>query len=146
MPDLWFYGILNFLRNGRGWSNFRKIQAIDLKRCTNMLYRSRNFGFEFGQNRLKYSNFFRCKIFWEFSRKLSNLGKFRFLEWRYWLKFATKFCENWWRPLNLRRIWIFQFFYRNIKLKNSIYLRRFVCEEAKIKQHTLYHSVCKMRF
>ena len=54
-----FYGILNFLKKGRGSSNLRKIRAMILKLHTNILYRSRNFGIEFGQNRLKRSNFFR---------------------------------------------------------------------------------------
>ena len=31
MPDLWFYGILNFLKKGRGSSNFGKIRTIVLK-------------------------------------------------------------------------------------------------------------------
>ena len=66
MPDFWFYGILNFLKKGRGSSNFRKIQAIVLKLHINILHPSRNFGIEFGQNRLRRSNFFRFWIFWEF--------------------------------------------------------------------------------
>ena len=45
------------------WDNFRKILAIVLKLHTNMLYRSRNFGIEFGQNRLKRSNFSKFCIF-----------------------------------------------------------------------------------
>ena len=51
--------ILNFLKKGRGSSNFRKIRAIVLKLHTNILHPSRNFGTEFGQNQLKRSNFFR---------------------------------------------------------------------------------------
>ena len=31
MPDLWFYEILNFLKNGHVSSNFRKIWAVVLK-------------------------------------------------------------------------------------------------------------------
>ena len=54
-----FYRILNFKKKGRGSSNFRKILAIVLKLHTNILYRSRNFGIEFGQNPFKRSNFFR---------------------------------------------------------------------------------------
>ena len=50
---------LNFLKKGRGSSNFRKIRAIVLKLHTNILHPPRNFGIEFGQNRLKRSNFFR---------------------------------------------------------------------------------------
>ena len=56
---LWIIWILvNFLKKGRGSSNFRKIRAIVLKLHTNILYRSKNFGIEFGQNRLWRSNFF----------------------------------------------------------------------------------------
>ena len=54
---------LNFLKKGRGSSNFRKIRAIVLKLHTNILHPSRNFGIELGQNRLKHSNFFRFRIF-----------------------------------------------------------------------------------
>ena len=57
--DLCFYGILNFLKKGRGSSNFRKTRAIVLKLHTIILHPSRNFGIEFGQNSLKHSNFFR---------------------------------------------------------------------------------------
>ena len=56
---IYFYGILNFLKKGRGSSYFRQIRAIVLKLHINILYRSRNFGIEFGQSRLKRSNFFR---------------------------------------------------------------------------------------
>ena len=56
MPDWWFYGILNFLKKGRGSSNFSKIRTIVLKLHTNIEYRSRNFAIEFGQNWLKHSN------------------------------------------------------------------------------------------
>ena len=45
------YGISNFLKKGRGSSNFRKIRAIVLKLHTNISHPSRNFGIEFGQNR-----------------------------------------------------------------------------------------------
>ena len=38
MPDFWFYGILNFLKKGRGSSNFRKIRATVLKLDTNTIY------------------------------------------------------------------------------------------------------------
>ena len=48
-----------FFKKRRGSSNFRKIRAIVLKPHTNILYRSRNFSIEFGQNRLERSNFFR---------------------------------------------------------------------------------------
>ena len=53
---LWYF---EFLKKGRGSSNFRKIQAVVLKLHTNILHPSRNFGIEFGQSRLKHSNFFR---------------------------------------------------------------------------------------
>ena len=48
-----------FLKKGRGSSKFRKIRAVPLKLPTNILHPPRNFGIEFGQNRLKRSNFFR---------------------------------------------------------------------------------------
>ena len=38
MPDLWFYGILNFWKKGRVSSNLRKIRDIVLKLHTNMVY------------------------------------------------------------------------------------------------------------
>ena len=66
MRDLWFYGILNFLKKGRSSSNFRKIRAIVLKLHTNILYRSRNFGIEFSQNRLRRSNLFYIEFFENF--------------------------------------------------------------------------------
>ena len=92
MPDLWFYGILNFLKKGRGSSNFRKIRAIVLKLHTNILHPSRNFGIEFGKNLLKRSNFFRFWIFWEFFQNgltqanfdlssLNFVGKCTYTEW-----------------------------------------------------------------
>ena len=46
-----------FFEKRRGSSNFRKIRAIVLKLHTNILHPSRNFGIEFSQNPLKYSNF-----------------------------------------------------------------------------------------
>ena len=52
-----------FFEKGRGSSNFRKIRAIVLKLHTNILHPSRNFGIEFGQNRLNHSNFFKFSIF-----------------------------------------------------------------------------------
>ena len=48
-----------FFEKKRGSSNFRKIRAIVIKLHTNILHPSRNFSIEFGQNRLKHSNFFR---------------------------------------------------------------------------------------
>ena len=67
MPDLWFYGILNFFKNGLDSSNFHKIRAIVLKLHTNMLYPSKNFGIELDRNWLKPSIFFR---FWFFENFL----------------------------------------------------------------------------
>ena len=48
-----------FFEKGRGSSNFRKIRAMVLKLHTNILHPSRNFGIEFGQNRLSNSGIFR---------------------------------------------------------------------------------------
>ena len=64
---MWVYGILNLKKNGRGSSQFHIILVIILTLHTDILYWSRNFGIEFGPNRLKRSNFFRFWIFWEFS-------------------------------------------------------------------------------
>ena len=83
MPDLWFYGILNFLRKGRGSSNFRKIRAIVLKLHINILHRSRNFGIKFGQNRLERSNFFRFWIFWEFLENCLTQANFDLSSWNF---------------------------------------------------------------
>ena len=80
---LWFYGILNFLKKGRGSSNFRKIRAIVLKLHTNILHPSRNFGIEFGQNRLKRSNFFRFWIFWEFFHNCLTQANFYLSSWNF---------------------------------------------------------------
>ena len=76
MPDLWFYGIINFFKKGRGSSNFRKIRAIVLKLHTNILCRSRKFGIESGQNRLKRSNSFRFWIYSEFSQNCITQADF----------------------------------------------------------------------
>ena len=105
MPDLWFDGILNFLKNVRGSSNFRKIRAIVLKLHTNILYRSRNFGIEFGHNRLKHSNFARFWIFWEFSQNFVR---------KYWVMCDTKFYKNRTKPL-FTFLNFLNFFYRDIK-------------------------------
>ena len=53
-----------------------KIWAIVLKSHTNILHPSRNFGIEFGQNRLKRSNFFRFWIFWEFFQNCLTQANF----------------------------------------------------------------------
>ena len=131
--DLWNF---EFFEKGRGGPNFRKIRAIVLKLHTNILHPSRNFGIEFGQNRLKHLNFFRFWIFWEFFFKLSNSGKFWFIE--------LKFCANtdWCLIPNFIRIVgdlqildEFDFFFIvTSSYKNSMYPRSFLCEEAKIKQ------------
>ena len=93
MPDLWFYGILNFLKKGRGNSNFRKIRAIVLKLHTNILHPSRKFGIEFGQNRLKRSNFFRYWIFWEFFQNCLTQANFDLSSWNFVRKCTnTEWC------------------------------------------------------
>ena len=65
MPKLEFYGISNCLKNVCGSSNFRKIWNIIRKLHTNIIYRSRTYGIEFRQNRLKRWNFWRFCIFWK---------------------------------------------------------------------------------
>ena len=77
-----FMGFWIFWKKGRGSSNFRKIWAIFLKPHTNILYRSRNFGIEFGPNPLKRSNFFRFWIFWEFSNCLTQ-ANFDLSSWNF---------------------------------------------------------------
>ena len=89
--DNWFYGILSFLKKGRGSSNFRKIRAIVLKLHTNILHRSRKFGIEFGQNRLERSNFFRFWIFWEFFQNRLTQANFDLSSWNFVGK-CTKWC------------------------------------------------------
>ena len=116
MPDLWFYGILNFLKKGRASFNFCKIRVMVLKLHTNILHPSGNFGIEFGQNRLKHSNFFRFWIFWEFFQNCLTQANFDLSSWNWhWVMFDTKFCKNRRRLLNFRQVWIF--FYRDIKFK-----------------------------
>ena len=93
MPDLWFYEILNFVKQGRGSSKFRKIRAIVLKLHTNKLNPSRNFNIKFGQNRLKRSNFFRFWIFWEFFQNCLTQANFILSSWYFVCKCTnTKWC------------------------------------------------------
>ena len=94
-------GFWIFWKKGRGSSNLRKIRAIVLKIHTNILYRSRNFGFEFGQNRLQRSSFFRFWIFWEFSHNYLTQPNLNLSSWN----FARK-CTNivWCLILNFVKI------------------------------------------
>ena len=93
MPDLWFYGILNFSKKGRGSSNFRKIRAIVLKLHRNKLHPSKNFGIEFGQNRLKHSNFFRFWILSEFFQNCLTQANFDLSSWNFVRKCTnTEWC------------------------------------------------------
>ena len=107
---------MNFLKKGRGSSNFFKIRAIVLKLYTNILFQSRNFGIEFSQNRLERSNFFKFCIFWEFTQNYVTQANFDLSSWNFVHKCTnTQWClilnfVNQWRPLNFRRIWIFLFF------------------------------------
>ena len=152
MPDLWLYGILNFLKKERGSSNFRKIRAIVLKPHTNILHPSRNFGIEFVQNRLKRSNFFRFWIFWELFQNCLTQANFDLSNWNFVGKCTnTERCliPNFIRiggPLNFRRIWFFYYFFIVISnYKNLMYPRSFLCEEAKIKQRTpLKKKLCEI--
>ena len=94
------YGILNFLKKGRGSSNFRKIRAIVLKLHTNILHSSTNFGIEFGRNRLKHSNFFRFWIFWEFFQNCLTQPNFDLSSWNFVRKYTnTEWC---WTPNFIR--------------------------------------------
>ena len=77
----------------RFWFDFRRIRAFVLKLHTNILYRSRNFGIEFGQNRLKRSNFFRFWIFWEFFHNCLTQANFNLSSWNFVGKCTnTKWC------------------------------------------------------
>ena len=116
MSNLKFYGIFNYLKN---LTNFRKIWDIVQKLHTNIIYRSRTVGIEFGSNRLKRSNFFR---FWIFSKFALNCQFVQISSYR-----AKIFCSNAvnvsyeirWESVEVfksyRLIWIFYFFYRDIK-------------------------------
>ena len=78
------FGIIwNFLKKGRGSSNFRKIRAIVLKLHTNILHPSRNLDIEFGWNRLKHSNFFRFWICWEFFQNCLAQANFDLSSWNF---------------------------------------------------------------
>ena len=151
MPNLWFYEISNFLKKGRGSSNFRKIRGIVLKLHTNILHPSRNFGIEFGPNRLKRSNFFRFWIFWEFFQNCLTQANFDLSSWNFVGKSTN---AEWFFILNFIRIggdllildeFDSFFFIVTSNYKNSMYPRSFLCEEAKIKQRTpLKKELCKI--
>ena len=64
-------------------TNFRKNRAIVLKLHTNILHPWRNFGIEFGQNRLKHPNFFRFWIFWEFFQNCLTQANFDLSSWNF---------------------------------------------------------------
>ena len=121
-----------FFEKGPGSSNCRKIRAIVLNLHTNILHPSRNFGIEFGQNRLKRSNFFRFWIFWEFIRncraKILCVNALILSDVWYWS--LWKSVETFQFQTNLN---FFLFFTVTSNFKNSMYSRSFLCEEAKIK-------------
>ena len=71
MADVWYYEILNFLKNIYGISNFRKIWVIVLKLHTSTTYRSEIFGIEFVEKSIKAFNFLILN-FLKISSKLSN--------------------------------------------------------------------------
>ena len=133
MPDLWLYGILNFLKKGRGSSNFHKIRAILLKLHTNILNPSRNFGIEFGQNRLKRSNFFRFWIFWEFFQNRLTQANFDLWSWNFVGKCTS---TEWCLIANFRRIWFFYFFSLDIKLYST---------SNDIKWSISWHQIIEIR-
>ena len=82
-----------FEKKGRGSSNFRKIRAIVLKLHTNILHPWKNFGIEFGQNRLKRSNFFRFWIFWEFLQNCLTQTNFDLSNWNFVREYTnTEWC------------------------------------------------------
>ena len=106
--DAWFVILwdFEFLKKGRGSSNVRKIRAIVLKLHTNKLHPSRNFGIEFGQNRLKRSNFFRLWIFWEFFQNCLTQANFDLSSWNF-----VGECTNTEWCLIPNFIWIIFFFF-----------------------------------
>ena len=121
MPDLWF-----------------------VKIHTNILHPSRNFAVEFGQNRLKRSNFFRFWSCWEFFRNCLTQANFDLSSWNFVGK-CTK--TEWCLIPNFIRIsgdlqildefdYFFFFFIVTSNYKNSMYPWSFLCEEAKIKHCT----------
>ena len=82
-----------FFEDVRGSSKFRKIYAIVLKLHTNIIHRSRDFGIEFGQNRLKCSNFLRFRVFWKFSLKCVTCINFEILSSKFVYEYTnTKWC------------------------------------------------------
>ena len=82
-----------FFEKSTGSSIFRKIRAIILKLHTNTLYRSRNFGIEFGQNRSKRSNFFRFWLFSEFFQNCLTQANFDLSSWNFVRKHTnTEWC------------------------------------------------------
>ena len=59
--------------------------------------------------------------------------------------FDTKFCKNWSRPFNSRRIYFIYLFIVTSNYKISMYPRSFLCEVAKIKQRTsLKKELCEI--
>ena len=101
MPNLRFYWISSFLKDACGSFNFRKIWAIALRLHTNIIYRSRTFGIEFGQNRFKHSKFLRFGFFRKFSLSCVTCENFELLS----LKFVYE-CTHTklYSILNLMRI------------------------------------------
>ena len=98
---------LSFVKFDLSSKNFRQKNIISIKELWYWIWRKSIEAFKFFQ----ILNFLRI-----FS-KLSNSGKFRFIELKfcgymhlYWVMFYTKFYKNRWRPLNFRRLWFFYFF------------------------------------
>ena len=125
MPDLWFYRILNFLK--------KDVVALTYVK-------------------LKRSNFFKFRIFWEFSQNYLTQANFDLSSWNFVCK-----CTDieWCFLLNFVKIsqdlWIldeFKFFYFFIvtsNLKNSMYPWSFPCEKAKIEQRSsAKKQLCKI--
>ena len=108
----------------------------------NIIHRSRTFGIEFDQNRLKRSNFLRFWIFWKFSLNCLTCASFELLSTKFVYKCTnTKSCfiGNLVRidqGLYLLTNFNFLIFFVILNLKISMYSWKFLCEETKIKQHT----------
>ena len=83
--------MLNFWKNGRSSSNCRSIRAIILKLHKNISNQSRNFGKEFGHNRLKRSNFVKFEFFLN-SLKILTHATFDLQSWNFVRKCTNTEC------------------------------------------------------
>ena len=86
-------------------------------------------------------------IFWKKDAVVLTFVKFdlSIQAFKFFVIFDTKFCKNWSRALNFRRIWFFNLFIVTSNHKNSMYPPSFLCEETEIKQRTfLKKELCEI--